>query len=233
MSMFEESNEPKSAFEALVGEGKKFKDTEALAAGKLESDRYIKELEEKKKEYEAKLEQSTKVEQLLAKLEEAEASQSVDPAPSNDTLPEDNGNTSQKPEDIKALINEAINEDRTARDAEANVRKVREAMLDKFGDGASAALKKAAEELGMPVDDLESIAARSPNAFFRMVNVNVTPSDPKSSFNTQGLVDSGNVKNWAYWTEMRKNDPASYNSPAMIKERQAARIELGDSFFKK
>src|SRR4051812_39958036 len=56
--------------EDLVGEGKKFKDIDALAAGKLESDRFIEQLKAEKADAEARASRAVEVEAELQKLRE-------------------------------------------------------------------------------------------------------------------------------------------------------------------
>ena len=120
----------------LVGEGKKFKTGEDLAKGKLESDRYISELETKLKEKESEVE--TKLDSLLSQLaQQNDKSADLNSQAETGIQHEDvNKGETTKPEDVKALVEQALNEQMGKQTRDGNLQMVESAMSSTFGDRA-------------------------------------------------------------------------------------------------
>src|SRR5579862_2849530 len=136
-TLLDNNNESKSYLAELVGEGKKFKDLEALAAGKLESDSYIKVLEKRvddlRDDYLKQREESNsraRLEELIDQLSnKASSSTNTHTTPAKiETQP------TQKPIDLDDLVDRKITEKEQARQMQANLQVVKGKLKERFGD---------------------------------------------------------------------------------------------------
>lgn len=202
----------------LVGEGKKFKTVDDLARGKAEADAYIERLKNEKAEADRKLAEATNAEAELARLREQLAKQErPESAPTRPSQPDQKS--------IDAIVEESITRAETRRTQVQNVTEANRALVDHFsGDAAKAAgeVARRATELGLTVDEVKGIAARSPSAFKRLilgdlpektVDVNLT----KSTVSPSAVPVSGSgpkVGTNEYYKTMLKADPRRYMSPA-------------------
>jgi hypothetical protein len=212
--IFNEGNESiASALEQLVGEGKKFADVEALAAGKLKADDFIKQLETETEGLRKDIGEGVNASKLL---EEIRSLKKEPIAPVENTTPP----VSQ--EGLADLVSKAISDKEVLNTKQANVSAVDAMMLEKFGDKAKEVFVQKANALGLSVDYLKGIAADSPQAFFNMLSVNEKPEGaPRgapNSINTEAFMknSSGDKEDSAeYYTELRRKDPAKFWTPAV------------------
>ena len=238
MSLIGNETDSPSTFEQLVGEDKKFKDAEALAASKLESDRYIEELKAQVAEAQEKLAKENHAAELLKKLQEKEALSGSEATPVVVPDPTENQNTNDplSEEDLKALVKQTLEETNTAQVEVENVKKVNDALIKTYGDAekAQAAIKAKSEELSVSTEYLENVAKGNPAVFFKLISDGTpssTPSHTPSSFRGNNE-DRSQVKDWAYYTELRKKNPAVYRTPAIRKEMDEQMVKMGnDAFF--
>lgn len=201
-----------SAFEALVGEGKKFGDTEALAKGKLDSDAFIAKLQSEQAELRAELDKRMTSEEVLAKIQEANSA--------NQTMGENT--TPQLSEDkVAELVKSTLESTRTEESKGSNLRSVDAKLVEMYGEKAGAMLHQKAQELGISVDFLQSVAETSPNAFFNTIGVQAPVKSPTvntGTVNTEALVNVNasstiSAESKAYYDQMRKENPKEYWKP--------------------
>jgi len=227
-----------SYVEQLVGEGKKFRDLEALAKGKLESDRHIAEItstlnelrEEVKKQEYAK----TLLETLQNKGVDSGTTKTEEPTQSRTSATE---NTTQNREmDIEALVEQAITKKEKARTFEQNVATANEAMIAQYGDKAGEVVKSKAQELGFSVERLKEIAAESPTAFLQLVTG--SPKKPTEKVAMEGSVRQDSLtsntsdRTFDYYQKMRKENKSLYYSPKTQRLLMEDRLRLGEKFYK-
>ncbi len=181
----------------LVGEGKKFKDVAALAKGKLESDAFIKRLEDEKAAMRAELDKKVRADEALEELKREIAElkeQGTQRQPKEHTTP------ALTEADVRALIARTITEDDSRRTASDNIKRANAAVVDHYGslDKASEAVKGKARELNVSVDFLKEMAAKSPAAFAKLVTdkVEVPDNGPnfKGTVNTESRMTPSNAK---------------------------------------
>lgn len=221
----------------LVGEGKKFKDMEALAKGKLEADRHIGEITKTLDELRAELAKQDYAKSLLEQMSkgsEATAEQSSLNTPS----PSNTENTTQSAsEDIEALVEKVITAKERTRTVSQNLSVVSEEMEKQYGDKAGQILKTKSTELGMSIERLKEIAAESPTAFFQLVGVSAkgkptAPVATQSSIRSENFSSNSQERDFDYYQKIRKENRSLYYSPKvqnmMIQDRQ----RLGDKFYK-
>lgn len=221
MSLFEtDDSNNQSVIEQLVGEGKKFKDTEALARGKMEADTYIETL---KKELAAKEAELAKQNHAAELLEELRRSKAKEPTPDDDDgVPQNRDNTKSDKGDVdfKALVKEVLSEQDTEQRVAKNVALVNETLTKMWGDKAQDQLKAKAAELGVSMDFLKSTAGTSADAFFRLIGEKAKVDALKfesSSVRTESLPSSGE-KTWEYYQKLRKENPQLYRSNKIQQE---------------
>lgn len=209
-----ETAEPDSYVEALVGEGKKFKDLEALAKSKLEADRHIKDLSDTIADLKSKGNTYQEILEILKKTPvEAPASSS----------------TANTEVDIDKLVDSKFEAKELARLAAENTDKSLADLYEAYGSEAKGkqALKKAAGGDKAIQSMLTLLGSKNPDAFVKYVKSQVAIDSTTPSVSTPGFevttspsvvsTDSGGLT-WTKAKEIRKTDPKRYNSPAFRKQ---------------
>jgi len=224
-------SDPSNPFEQLVGEGKKFKTPEDLAAGKIEADRTIearnRELEESRQEQE----------RLRLRILELERPRE----PAADTIPrEANRPVEEEPVDLATRIREELNRQTQEDIRNQNLSQVVNRLEEVYGDRANEFMKTKAGELGVPVTWLRDIAAQSPKAFYAQIGladqVPTTPAATRGDINPVALADTRNstaVKEgtYKYYETVRKSDPKRYFSAEVQNKMFADAKRLGEAFY--
>lgn len=218
----------------LVGEGKKFKDVESLAKGKLEADRHIGEITKTLDELRAELAKQDYAKNLLEQLNKAPETRQDTPPP-NTSSSSDTENTTQNASDIEALVEKVITEKEKNRTVSQNIALVGEEMEKKFGDKASQVLKAKSQELGVSLDRLKEIAAESPTAFFQLIGVSASrstaPTAPQSSVRSENFNSNSQDRNFDYYQKIRKENRSLYYSPKIQNMMIQDRERLGSRFY--
>lgn len=218
--------------EQYVGENKKFKDVPSLAKGKAESDKYIEVLKNKYDELKRELDSRESVETLITKIkgttQETQQTQTQSAPPVTQT----NDNDS-----IEARLEALLARREATRSSDTNLQTVNRIMTEQFGQEATLVLAKKARELGMTGPELQAIAQRNPQAFFKLTdisteaNVPMGSSMPRSSVNSTAQQTSGGIKNDAYYQKMKRENPKLYFDPKTTVEQIKSAKELGDRYF--
>lgn len=201
-----------SAFETLVGEGKKFGDTEALAKGKQDSDLFIGQLQTELAGLREELGKRMTSEEVLAKIQ---AANSANQAQGENTTP-------QLSEDkVAELVKSTLESTRTEEGRGSNLKTVDAKLVEMYGEKAGVMLHQKAQELGVTVDYLQSIAETSPNVFFNTIGVQASVKSPTvntGTVNTEALANVNasstiSAESKAYYDQMRKENPKEYWKP--------------------
>jgi hypothetical protein len=231
----------KNYLEELVGDGKKFKDVDALARGKAESDAFIENLKLEQKnlreDYQRLLEENktrTRLEDIIDKLSKAQEKPNDDPA---DTTGDNRGDTKSgiDPNEINSLIDSKINETRARERAEANLKLVKDKLSETYGSKYPEALRETTEKLGLSTEEINRLAANSPQAVIELMakateRFDIAP--PQNRVNSSGFTaKKPEVKNYSYFEKMRVEQPDKYNTPQIQQERWKSARELGEDFF--
>ncbi len=151
-----------SALDALVGEGKKFENVEALAKGKAESDEHITHIEQENAELKTKLEGSSN-EATLAELIEAVKAQTKEGSEGDKTM---------SSEDLVKTIKDVLT-DVTADDTKEANRAKGNALVLKAVDGnveaARILVAERAAAVGLTPAALAELSEQSPIAFAKLI----------------------------------------------------------------
>jgi len=206
-----------STVDELVGQGKKFKDLDALAKSKLEADKFIERLLQEKEEIKRELDSRIKAAEAL----EAARNQSRQSEPER-TAPEFD------PASISEIVRQELSEAERAKTFKENVLSAQDALI-KFTGSREAATKYVedkAQELGVQKEWLLDMAGRSPKALLNTLGVQSetkpgvpSPVVPKSSINTEAdksITKQPTTK--AHFDEIRRTNPSMYWSPKVQQE---------------
>lgn len=220
----------------LVGEGKKFKDLEALAKGKLEADRHIGEITKTLDELRAELAKQDYAKSLLDTMSKGSETRTEQPPP-NTPSPSNTENTTQSASDIESLVEKVITEKEKNRTVSQNIAVVGEEMERQFGDKAGQILKSKSQELGMSIDRLKEIAAESPTAFFQLIGVNAQKKATmntvtQSSVRSETFNSNSQDRDFDYYQKIRKENRSLYYSPKIQNMMLQDRERLGSRFYK-
>lgn len=197
-----------SPLATLVGEGKKFKTVEDLAKGKLEADNFIEQLKKEKAELHAALQSKTteaKVQETIQETTQTNTKASVG---------EDN---------LRTLVAQTVQNLFAEQEIQSNIVTVNKKLQEVYGDNAAKKVADRAAELNVGVDFLKSVAAKSPSAFYKLLDTNTQAQTPsggvaQSTVTNPISLDTKQGKNWEDYQNMRKSDPVRYYSAEVQNE---------------
>jgi hypothetical protein len=222
----------------LVGDGKKFKDIEALAKGKLEADKHISEITKTLDELRAELAKQDYAKNLLEQMSKGSETGAEQPTPVT-TSSSNTENTTQSASDFEALVEKVITAKEKNKTASQNISVVGEEMQKQYGDKTADVLKAKSLELNMSLDRLKEIAAESPTAFFQLIGVKKMGEKTSTStgVTTQSTIRSENFNSYSqdrtfeYYQKLRKENRSLYYSPKIQNTMLQDRERLGDRFY--
>lgn len=198
---------------ALVGEGKKYRDVNELAKGRLEADRFIEQLKFEKQEVlkelaaaEAKATTQRTLQEVIDALNQSKGGE----PPVNQTQ--------VTPEDITRLVKQQVQEVEQVREQtnsrRSNRAKVNEAVLSRFDNDATSAAKyigDRAKALGLSTEQVAELSETSPTAFIAMLGLNTPNSTPNTSAISRSNVNTAasapvnsNERKLSYYQKVRK-----------------------------
>lgn len=221
----------------LVGEGKKFKTAADLARGKAEADATIASIIKEKDELRAdflrlreEANAQAKLQELVDRLAQQPQIESKAPiAPDLDTK------ASFDPAEIEDMFSKKIHEHELNKIADQNFQKVQNTLKDKLGTNFQATLQEKMNTLGLTKEDINSLARKSPEAFYNVLGLNNQPQNeymppPRSGQRTDNFSPQAPKRTWSYYQNMRKTDPAKYYSPETSVQKLRDAEDLGSAF---
>ena len=222
-----------TAFDEIVGEGKKFKSPEDLARAKIEADRTIEARNEELQRHREEIQRQAQEIELLKRPREPLAQE---PPRVADRPVEDEPN-----KDLASRIREELRQAQEEDVQAQNIRSVANRLTEVYGspDKAREVVVAKAEELGLSVDFLQSVASRSPKAFFAQLGLAESASQnqnsSRSDVNTVALANTSSSApkqgSYASYEQMRKEQPKHYFSAEVQNRMFADAKRLGDAFF--
>lgn len=246
MSVFENANQsddtpkpteaPTDYVDALVkAKGEQWSDPQAIAKGKLEADEHISNLEKQLAEMREDVAKNDYASKVLAALENKDAAQRNTPQPTDDGNTGTQNTTGDTSVDIESLVEKTLTEREQKAKVTQNVDKVNKALTEAFGTEATKVVQEKAQSLGMSIERMQDLAGESPDAFLALVGGATAPEkgpDVSSSVNTSAAAfNRSGEKNWAYYQQMRRDNPTQYYKPTVQNEMVAARQQLGEKFY--
>lgn len=215
----------------------KDKPVDEVLKAKVDSDLYIKTLERQKDEMRQmylqqseELKAKAKFEELIDRFEKAPKDLQVASPPANEDQPKFN------PDEYRKIASETFQEMERARVETDNFRKVQNKLQDKYGSNYANILKEHQATLGLSDTDVNSLAKKSPEAFFRLMGLNEQPREtyqapPRSGQRSDSFAPKGAPKrDWNYYMEMKRTNPNAFLDPKIQVQMHNDAIELGDAF---
>jgi len=229
------TQENQSVIENLVGEGKKFKDVESLARGKVEADKFIDNLKRELQELRSELSKQEYSKELLTQLQNKATGSGTVGNEAGKAVSENTNSKTLSTDDVKALVAAHLKEEEVKRTSTENIRKADQELRKLYGEKTPEVLKLRAQELGLSVERMREMAAESPSALLRLVGAdNVKPVDtsvPKTQVNSTNYINTGSTeRDWEWWQKLRKESKNKYHSPEMAKLRYKDMDRLGPRF---
>lgn len=228
-----------SALAALVGDDKKFKDLEALAKGKQESDAYIKTLEgkldeliEDNKKFRDEINAGRSMQEMLDQLAQQQSNvrdtkNSTFDASKQTTTPAFDPKSFDERIEAKLMAHDANKQH------QENQRMVQARLIEHFGDKYQEVLAQNLDELGLTPELVNTMAKTHPKALMRTLGID----GPKQTETFQtpprsiGFSPKGEEKRtWSYYQKIRKENPDLYYSPKLTAQRHADHAKLGPAF---
>lgn len=228
-----ELDETKNYLEELVGEGKKFKTPEDLAKGKYLADRYVEDLirqrEDLKADYLKMRDENVtraKLEDLLTRLENSaapKAEETEKPIPP----PFDS-------KQLDSLITSRIQTYESEKRGEDNFNIVKKRLADTLGPNYQSVLKNRIDELRLDVADVDAMARKSPNAVFRMLELDAKSTEgyqaPPRNQRADVFTPTSEKRTWSYYQKLKAKQPRLYLDPKTQVQMHKDHAALGDEF---
>lgn len=231
-------DEEKNYFDELVGEGKKYKDQNALAKANIHGtatiDIYKKKMDQMREDHQ-RLANEYKTAASLRELMDQMKSQQPERT-SSDTPP---ANDEQKPvfdpNQVKSLISESIQEHDLKKRQNDNYTLVEKTLRETYGPNYKDHLKSAVDELGLTPTFVNDLAHNHPKVLFRTLGLDeqgrqreTFQAPPGTGMRFQPKPPE--KRTWSYYQKMKKENPALYNSPKINSQMVEDAIKLGDEF---
>lgn len=233
-----ETQQPQDFYSELVGEGKKFKDNEALARSKYEADQHIDRLQKEMKGLREDLNARLTLESLVDKLEQKQQTQLPSGNLDNTNVRSPSGNETEQsqinPQLIDSLVDKKLSDFEKARRRSENASLVQKELRDRFGDNYVVHLENEAQKMGVGKEFLNNLAAEEPRAFLqlfpgRQQNVDLGPS-PRSSVQST-FRPTNNNRTEKYYEQLRIDNPKTYWDPKTQMQLHNDALQQGESFF--
>ena len=163
----------------FVGEGKKYKSAEDALRSVPHAQEHIKTLEEEMAQLKEELTRRKTAEELLDEMKSG--IQPTEATPQGVEFDQDR---------LMQLVNQTIEQKEQQTKAKQNAQTVASKFTEQYGAQAEAAYNKIAQEAGLTVQQLNNLAATSPNVVMKLAGFETksTPvGKPSSSINTQAL----------------------------------------------
>lgn len=224
----------------LVGEGKKFKDTAALARGKKEADDFIESLKREnstlRQDYDRIREEYNAVPRLQELVDQLANTQVP---PSSNNLGDDGNTAALNPEQIQELVDQMVSkkvqETKTKDQEDANFRTVQAKLKERYGDAAANALKSQIESLGLTEEFANDLARRHPAVFMKTFGLDDPKQDnsfqaPPVSTNRPSFTNNTQKRDWKFYEDMRKSNYDLYRDPKTQVQMHKDYMEQGEAF---
>lgn len=202
---------------------------------KVESDLYIKTLERQKDELrmefmksQEEIQKGKALEELIDRLNHKENIPAPPKAPEN-TPPELDVNR------IEALIDSRYEQKKRTEAETENFNKVHSRLRDRFGERAGEYLQEQAQTLGLTKEEINTLAKKSPEAFFRTMGLQTQEKDlfmapPRSNVRNDSFAPKTTVRDWNFYEAMKKSNPTEYWAPKTQLQMHRDADALGDRF---
>jgi len=233
LSLFNtDTNDQTVTFDALVGEGKKYKTNDDAAKAIVEKDNFIERLKAEQEELRRELQTRTptvdRTQEILDRMEALNKREPVTP-----TEPHREPERTEYKGLSEADIDRVLSQREAKAKAEANIARVKEKLLETYGEQYGQALKSIAEKNGLSAKDLDDLAARSPQLIFNLIPRNTgerTFVPPGSSIQPDFVPQGGDAKPRSYYEKIKASDRVKYFSAEVQNKMYKDAMTLKEAF---
>lgn len=209
---------------------------EAFINDKVESDLYIKTLERQKDELrndfiktQEDLQARTNLQDLIDRLN-SQAPQHT-PAPQGDTEKP----TGLTPEQVEQLVLSKIEQNKLLDKEKTNFDMVQSKLQERFGKNAAEILREQANTMGLSNDDVNALARKSPEAFFRIMGLNDQRREgfmapPRGDQRNDNFAPRTEKRTWSWYQNLKRSNPKQYYDPKTQVQMHKDADQLGSAF---
>lgn len=206
-----------------------------LIETKVEADLYIKTLERQKDEMRNDLIAKDKEIQARENMETLIDRLNTREAPQAPTLKPEEKPTTPDLTAIETLFERKYQEKALLDIENRNFSIVQEKLRERFGNNSQAVLQEQASTLGLTKDDVNTLAKKSPEAFFRMLGLNDKPTDPfmappRSNQRNDSYAPRTTVRDWNFYQSLKAKNPTEYWAPKTQLQMHRDADALGEKF---
>lgn len=234
-------DENKKYYDILTGPGGKFHDPdpevakEKIARGKYEADLMIETMKRRQDQMRDDFLRLREEHMASASLNEAadRLAQSRQPQ-TNSELPNAMDVKMPDPKEIEGLVESKLQAAMQRQKEDANFNQVMGKVKEKLGPNYANVLKEQTANLGLSPDEANSLARKSPEAFYRMYGLNEQRQDlfqapPGSAIRAdQSLAPK--KRTWSYYQDLKAKDPKAYLNPKTQVQMHNDYLALGKDF---
>lgn len=240
-------DQDKDYWEQLTSEGGKFDKTKyqteddlkkALARSKYEADLtvdlYKKRMDQLRTDYVKLHDQHQAGANLTELIDKLQRGQPTNNAP---TLRVEDVKEPQKELNVDEIAQRAlaILENKTLEDkAKANFNLVQEKLTEQFGNNFQSVVNEHRESLGLSVEDVNSLAKKSPAAFFKVMGFDqqreASFQAPPQSSQRSSFSPRVDRRTWSWYQDLKRKDPKTYHSIKTTNQMAKDYEQLGESF---
>ena len=137
--------------------------------------------------------------------------------------------------DIESLVEQTLRKREQESVAKSNIALVESELEKAYGTEAAATVQQKASELGLPMEELQSMAAKSPAAFMQLMGKPAPRSNPlvQGSIRTEGsTMQASSERDFGYYQRLRKENSSLYYKPSTQRAMMADAERLGDNFYR-
>jgi hypothetical protein len=140
------------------------------------------------------------------------------------------------PSEVKNIFKQEYQQVKLAEKETENFAKVESKLKERYGNNVAAVLREQQNTLGLSDDEINNLAKRSPEAFFRVMGLNQAQGDtfqspPRSNQRNDNFAPRGAPKrDYQYYQELKKNNPKIYLDPKIQVQMHNDAVALGDAF---
>lgn len=222
----------------LVGDGKPFKDPEALAKGKYHSDSLIKTYEVQMDQMRVEMQKLRDENVAKAKLEDLLdqwQKRPLAPPEIQDKSPSQSTQVDVK--QMESLIDNRMQERETSRKQTENFNLVKAKLEETLGKNYSNSLAQIMSELDMSKEYLDNMAKNSPKALLKMLGIDSDTTVTKDPFRTPPrsqitpfAPNPPEKRSWSWYQRLKDTDPKKYYSRETNVQMHKDALQLGDAF---
>lgn len=206
---------------------------EELIRSKVDSDLYIKTLERQKDELrtdfmkaQEEIQKGKALDDLLAQLNRKET-----PPPANTPPKENTPPPSLGLDDVEKWY---ASKQRAEIEAK-NFNAVQTKLQERFGTRAGEFLQEQAQTLGLTKEEVNSLAKKSPEAFYRTMGLNTQGQDlfmapPRSDNRPSSFSPQATKRDWNWYQDLKAKNPNEYWNPKTQLQMHRDAEKLGDAF---